>query len=527
MKKILITDTVDKKCASILEAAGFDVSFKPGISKDEIISVIKDYNGLIVRSETKVTPDIISLMENMEVIGRAGTGVDNIDLETATRKGIIVMNTPGGNTISAAEHTMALMLAMCRNIPQANFSIRNKKWDRKSFKGSELQGKTLGLIGLGKIGREVAARSRAFQMNVISYDPVVAEDIVIKEGIEPVSLENLFKRSDIISLHVPLNNDTKNIISEKNLSLCKNGVKIINCARGGIINERDMLQALNSGKVSAAAFDVYSVEPPDLSDEIFNHPKIVCTPHLGASTDEAQEKVAVQIAEQIVDLFNNRPISGAVNAASISGIENKEIKPFVLLAEKIGLFHAQLMKGHLKQININYSGDMLQAFTSLLATALLKGFLSTKISEPVNLINTPFHVKKMGIVINETKTGSNPDYINLLSAEFETDFEKRSIAGTVFGHSEIRIVKIDSYSLDLKPEGYMLLYTNIDKPGMLATVGKILADENINIAGLSLGRLEIGKEALTVINLDNAINETILSRISSINGVKDVFSIKI
>ncbi len=503
------------------------MKYQPGISRDEIKKVIQDYNGLIVRSETQVDSELISLMNNMEVIGRAGTGVDNIDVDAATRKGIIVMNTPGGNTISTAEHTMALMVSMCRNIAQANQSMRAGKWDRKTYKGTELHSKTLGIIGLGKIGREVAVRSKAFGMKVIAFDPVVSEELANKLEVDLVDLNTVFEKSDIITLHVPLNDETKNLISASTLQKCKDGVKIINCARGGIVNEEDLVSALDSGKVSAAAFDVYETEPPDFSGKLINHPKIVATPHLGASTDEAQEKVALQIAEQIIELFQKKSVRGVVNAAAIEVENDNQLTPYVKLAENIGILHSQIIRGQLKQININFSGDLLHTAATLLTTAVLKGFLSRKLSESVNLINAPFLAKEMGIVINEIKTGANSSYTNLLSVECETDKEIKSLAGTVFGNNEIRIVNIDSYHLELKPEGHMLFYSNIDKPGMLATVGKVLADANINIAGLSLGRLEAGKEALTVINTDSEINQKVLKEISAIKGVKDVQKVKI
>lgn len=527
MKKIIITDSVDTKCVNILEAAGHEVTYNPGMPKEEILKVIKNYNGLVVRSATKVTSDMISLMENMEVIGRAGTGVDNIDVDSATRKGIMVMNTPGGNTVSTAEHTMALMLTMCRNTAQANQTMRAGKWDRKKFQGTELQGKTIGIVGLGKIGREVAARSKAFEMKVIGYDPVLSEEMASKLGINLVDLETIFKESDIITVHVPLTDETENLISEKTLAKCKDGVKIINCARGGIINEKDIINALNSAKVSAAAFDVYVTEPPDFSGELIQHPKVITTPHLGASTEEAQEKVAIQIAEQIVDMFNQKPVRGAINASAFDSTINKEVEPFANLGESIGKLHAQLIKGQLKQININYSGQLLHSATTLLSTSVLKGFLSKMMSEPVNFINAPLLAKEMGVVINETKSGANSTYTNLMRVEFVTDKEKKSLAGTLFGNNELRVVEIDNFLLELKPEGNMIFYSNIDKPGMLATVGKTLADANINIAGLSLGRKELGKEALTVINVDNEIGKEVIQSISSISGVHNVYSVKI
>ena len=527
MKKILISDSIDKKCSGILQNYGYDVTYKPGMTPDQIKSEITNYNGLIVRSETKVNAELISKMNEMEIIGRAGTGVDNIDVNAATRRGIIVMNTPGGNTISAAEHTMALMLSMCRNIPQANITLREAKWERKKFQGTELFGKTLGVIGLGKIGREVAARSKSFGMKIIGYDPLLSEEAASKLGIELLNLNTLFAISDIITLHVPLSSETKYLISSATLSKCKSGVKIINCARGGIVNEIDLVNAVDSGKVSAAAIDVFEKEPPDFSQRIFNHPKIICTPHLGASTEEAQEKVAVQIAEQMHDFFEYKKMYGVVNASGLEAISKKEILPFITLAESLGKIYAQMIRSPLKQININYSGSLLHSSASLLSAALLKGLLSKLLTENINFINSPILAKEMGIKINETKSDENLNYTNLLSVEFLSDKEKRFFAGTVFGNNEIRIVKIDNYLLEVKPEGNLLLYSNIDKPGMVAAVGKLLSEAKINIAGLSLGRLEAGKEALTVINVDHQIEENTLEKISQIEGVKNVYSVQI
>jgi D-3-phosphoglycerate dehydrogenase len=525
MYKILITDAVDKKCKTILESAGFEVTFEAGMPSEKIKSIVKEYHALVVRSETQVTSELISQMDKMIVIGRAGTGTDNIDVPAATRKGIIVMNTPGGNTVSTAEHTMALMLSMCRNIAQANQSMRQGKWERKKFKGTELEGKTLGVIGLGKVGREVAIRGRAFGMNVIGYDPVLSKEAANKIGVNFADLNSIFNNSDIITVHVPLNADTENLVSEETLKRCKDGVKIINCARGGIVNEPALVEALNSGKVSAAALDVYTTEPPDFSGSLIQHPKVLTTPHLGASTEEAQEKVAVQIAEQITRLFNTSTLQGAVNAASIEALKNDELKPFVTLAESLGVMLAQLSKAHLKNLNINLSGELLHSFSEIMARSFLTGFLSQKSDEAVNLINSQMLAEEMGIILNEIRSNENQSFKNLISVEFISDTGSRSIAGTVLGDKEIRIVMIDNYRLELKPEGSMLIYKNLDKPGMLASVGNILADENINIAGLSLARLESGKEALTVISLDGSINKKAINKILSIDGIWDVLPV--
>ena len=336
MKKILISDSVDEKCTEILKSAGFNVNYKTDFRKEELLGAIADYHALVVRSSTQVDAELIEKMNHMEVIGRAGAGVDNIDVRTATRKGILVMNTPGGNTISAAEHTMALMLAASRKIPQANISLHLKKWDRKKFQGSELFGKTLGLIGLGKIGKEVAIRAKAFGMKVISFDPLVSADAVSDLEIQLVTLDDIWKNADIISVHTPLNDRTKYLISYDELLRCKTGVVIINCARGGIVNEKDLLKALKEGKVSATGLDVFETEPPDFAIGLIQHPSVVSTPHLGASTEEAQQKVAIQIAEQIVDYFNNESLSGAVNASALKEISNENLKAFVKLAEVLG-----------------------------------------------------------------------------------------------------------------------------------------------------------------------------------------------
>ena len=508
MKKIIITDSVDKKAVAILENAGFDVVYKPGMKKAEIEEVIGQYHGLIVRSDTKATADMIAKMDSMEVIGRAGAGVDNIDLEAATRKGIIVMNTPGGNTISTAEHAFTLMLSLCRNIAQADASIKAGKWDRRSFKGAEVYGKTLGIFGLGKIGREVAIRAKAFGMNVIGYDPVLSEDMAAKLGITLTDIETIFRKSDIITVHVPLDEKTQNLLRKETFALCKDGVKIVNCARGGIINEDDLVEALNSGKVSGAAIDVFLKEPPDFTHPLISHPKVITTPHLGASTEEAQEKVAIQIAEQIVELFKTREIKGAVNAAALAAFSNKEFAPYVQLAESLGALVAQLAKDKPKQLKVSLSGDLLAKSEGLISIAVLKGYLSRLINDPVNLINASFMAKEYGLAYSEIVSTEKSDYANQVTVTLTSEAEQHSISGTVFGANDFRIVHIDKFKMEIKPEGNMLFYSNTDKPGMLASVGKVLSEANINIAGLSLGRLGEGLEALTIVSVDGAIDKS-------------------
>jgi len=432
------------------------------------------------------------------------------------------MNTPGGNTISAAEHTIALMLSLSRNIPQANASMNSGKWERKKYKGVELNNKTLGIIGLGKIGREVANRALAFGMKVICYDPLLSKESASKVNVKLVKLKELFNSSDIISIHVPLTNETENIISELSLKECKNGVKIINCARGGLIEESALFKYLENGKVSGAAIDVYKTEPPDFDNPLLKNPNVITTPHLGASTKEAQQKVAIQIGNQIADYFSGKEIKGAVNSIGIEAINNKDIFPFVKLSEKIGKIYSQLSKSKLKKIDINYCGETLHKFTQLLSISVLKGFLNNKLEETVNLINAPLLAKENGIIINEIKSSSKIDYKNLLSVTFHSKDELRKFDGTVFGNKEIRIIGVNNYRLEVNPEGYILFYTNEDKPGMLSVVSKILAENNINIGGLSLGRRDKGKMAITVINIDNLIDKNTLEKISSNQGISNV-----
>ncbi|MBS4036015.1 MAG: phosphoglycerate dehydrogenase [Ignavibacterium sp.] len=527
MKKILISDAVKNNCISLFKTAGFEVQYNTGLSKDELLKIIPAFNALIVRSSTQVDSDIIAAMKSMEVIGRAGTGVDNIDVNSATRKGIVVMNTPGGNTISTAEHTMALILSMCRNIPQSNLSLLNKKWERKNFSGTELYGKTLAIIGLGKIGREVAKRAEAFGMSIIGYDPLLSSEVAKDFGILLVELDKIWQTADIITVHVPLNDSTKDLINSQTFKKCKDGVKIINCARGGIINEEDLVIALDSGKVSSAAFDVYLTEPPDFSNRLINHPKVVCTPHLGASTDEAQEKVAIQIAEQIVQYFNEGKITGAVNLKGFFKPVEIEMQPFLNLGEKLGSFISQIFNEKLKHIVVTLSGKSLHNYESEIAASVLKGFLENRLSEPVNYVNSFSIIEEMGISLRQVRKGGSDRYKNLLTVELISESSVKKVSGTVFGSKELRIVEIDEFLLEIKPEGNMLLLKNIDKPGMIASIGRILADGDINIAGLSLGRIEKGKEALTVINIDSRADSSILNEISSTSGIINIYPVGI
>lgn len=525
MKKILITDPVDGKCPEILKSQGFAVDIKTGISADDLKSIIADYNALIVRSETKVDASLISLMGSMEVIGRAGAGTDNIDINAATHKGILVMNAPGGNTISAAEHTLALILSVCRNIPQANASFKEKKWERKKFTGVELFGKTLFIIGYGKIGREVALRSISFGMKVLVYDPVINPANLLKsENINFVSFEEGLKQADIITLHVPLVENTKNMISAERLKLCRQGVKIINCARGGIINENDLAEAIKSGKVSSAAIDVFEKEPPDFNSELFSFEKVICTPHLGASTSEAQEKVGVQIAEQISGYFKNGSFQGSVNIPF--GKIDERLKRYLDLAENLGYLHSKIISSGVKEIRVSLTGDYLHSNSSVIKAAVLKGFLKEKRAESINLINAPVLISESGISVSEIKVSDDENYNNLIRVSCFAGSEERVIAGTIFNDREARVVKIDDYLVEFNPEGEFIIYYNIDKPGVLASVSNLLAEKGYNISGVFLGRNVETGTAISILGIDGKISGDVKKIISGINGILYVYSVR-
>ena len=518
--RILIADAVDETCVTVLLNDGFKVDLKPEISHGELLNVISEYEGLIVRSRTKVTAQLLEDARRLRVIGRAGAGVDNIDVDAATRRGVIVMNTPGGNTISTAEHTLSLLFALARNIPQADASVRGGKWERDKFIGVELYGKTVGIIGLGKVGREVARRCLALGMKVIGYDPLLSNDVALKLGVELVPLDEVYRRADFLTVHVPLNSETRGLIGEHEIHRCKPGVRIINCARGGIVDEDALLEGLEGGHVAGAALDVFTHEPPG-HHALLHHEKVIATPHLGASTEEAQEKVSAQIALQVADALNERGFTGVVNASALQQGLRVEIRPYALLAEKMGSLQAQLMRGKLRSLTITCSGHLLQQSQELLTAAALKGTLSHLMEEPVNYVNAPVIAREMGVVVNERREQEAENFLNLLTIEYETEKEKRSVSGTVFAQTNIRIVKIDGYYLEVKPEGYLLFYSNIDRPGMLASVGSILAKSNINIAGVALGRLEAGKSALTIMSVDSDIPDSVLKEIMRIDGVFD------
>jgi D-3-phosphoglycerate dehydrogenase len=524
---ILISDPLAEEGIAILrKEKRFRVDVKPKLPPDELKKIIPEYNALIVRSQTKVTKELLKCAKNLKYIGRAGVGLDNIDVETASKQGIIVMNTPGGNSVSTAEHTFSLILALSRNIAQANSSVKKGEWERKKFMGTELYGKILGIIGLGRIGAEVARRAASFQMKVIAYDPFLIPESAKSLGIESVDLNTLFRQSDYITVHTPLTAETRHIIDEKAIKKMKRGVRIVNCARGGIVDEGALSKAIDSGAVAGAALDVYEKEPP-IGTAVVKNEKIVTTPHLGASTEEAQINVAIDIAKAMMDAVLHRGIRNAVNVPSIEPELYKVIEPYLSLAEKIGKMHAQLVLGYINKVKIRYVGDIVKHDLNHMTRSIVKGLLEPILEESVNYVNALVIARERGIKINEEKTKEIEDFANLISVEVETDKMKNSIMGTLFTKVDPRIVKVDKFYVDVVPEGHMLVIYNQDKPGIVGLIGTVLGQNKINIAGMNFGRAKAGGEAITILNVDSAVPKEVVAKIRKGKHIKEVKPIKL
>ncbi|MEI6757971.1 MAG: phosphoglycerate dehydrogenase [Chlorobium sp.] len=519
--KVLITDGVDPQCGQILAQNGFEVTEKAKISKEELKEIIGEFDKLIVRSATKVTAEIIECAPNLKLIGRAGAGVDNIDIEAATRNGIIVMNTPGGNTISAAEHACAMMLAAARRIPQATADMKQGNWNKKKFTGVELEGKTLSIIGLGKIGREVATRMQAFGMKTIAYDPMIPDEYATKLNIELLPLHENFIRADFITIHSSLNESTRNLVSKDTLDLMKKGVIIVNCARGGIINEADLAEAIVTGKVAAVALDVFESEPINADNPLLKLEQVIVTPHIAASTNEAQEKVAVQIAEQIVEWKSKGKLEGAVNASAVELAQTPGVQSYLTLAEKLGAALAQMAPPHASKMTVRTSGEFLHKFNEVITAAALKGFLDVRQSKDTNYINAFTMAKECGISLEQKFEKENPDYTNLIRIELENETAKRMIGGSVFREKDVRIVMIDQFLVEFKPEGHIIIYNNSDKPGVIANVTQLLLQHNLNVAYVALSRDEEKKVAMTAIVVDGDVEPSLLDEVRNVDGVSD------
>lgn len=520
MFKVLISDNVAQECVAILEAEKeIKVDFKTKLTPEELESVIGEYDALVVRSATKVRENIIAAAKNLKVVGRAGSGVDNIDVPKATEAGIVVLNTPGGNTVSTAEHAFSLMMALSRNIAQGDRSIKEGKWDRKKYMGVELRGKTLGIIGLGNIGQVVAQRATAFKMKVIGTDPFISKEVAERYGIELCTLEDIWEKADYITVHTPLNDGTRHLINAETIAKCKDGVRIINCARGGIVDETALLAAIESGKVAGAAFDVFEKEPPEQNPLIMNE-KVVCTPHLGASTTEAQDIVAVMVAEQIRDFLLTGEVRNAVNVPSMGSDVFKAVRPYVNLATKMGLLLGQLGKGQLTDVEIIYYGDLHSVDTWPVTSSALQGLLSRGYSEGVNMINAKSTAEKLGIKVREVKSSEEMDFKNCVELRLTTDGGKLGAVGTIFGKETPRIVVFMDYELDFVPDGHMLVCGTVDKPGTIGNIGKILGERGINIAHMTWARKKQAGEAIVVLNTDEKVGKDLIADILKIDNIE-------
>lgn len=525
--KVLVSDPLSKEgLKELKKEKKLVVEVKCDLSPQELKKVIKDYDGIIIRSGTNLTRDIINNAKKLKVIGRAGVGLDNIDVEAATQRGIIVMSAPGANTISTAEHTMSLILSLSRNIPRANESLRQSKWDRKKFMGVELHEKTLGIIGLGRIGQEVAKRALSFGMKVIANDPFLSLEVAKRLEVRLVGLKELLKRSDYVSLHFPLTDETHHLIGEKEFRLMKKGARIINCARGGIIDEDALYRAIKKGKIAGAALDVFEKEPPT-DNPLLLLDSVVVTPHLGASTEQAQVKVAIDIARQMADALLDRGVRNAVNMPSMAPEVCKEIQPYIILAEKLGSLETQLIEGRLKRVKIRYCGDIIGCELAPITLALIKGLLAPIVKDTVNYVNAPVIAKERGIEVVETKSSAALDFANLITVDAETDKMKSTLAGTLFGKSDPRIVIIDGYHVDVIPSGYMLIVYNVDKPGIIGELGTVMGENGINIASMTFGRRKKGGDAITVLNVDSAVPPKLLERMKTFNYIQDIKLVKL
>lgn len=515
--KVLISDDLSPAAIAIFKHRGIDADVKVGLSKDELEKIIANYDGLAIRSATKVTDKVLGLAKRLKVVGRAGIGVDNVDVKAATAKGVIVMNTPFGNAVTTAEHAISLMLAVARQIPAADRSTQAGKWEKSRFLGVEVAQKTLGLIGAGNIGRIVADRALGLKMKVVAYDPFLSKEKAAEIGIEKVELEELLKRADFITLHTPLTDKTRNILSAEALAKTKPGVRIVNCARGGLVDEAALAAALKSGHVAGAALDVFETEPAK-DNPLFGIENVVCTPHLGASTVEAQEKVALQVAEQISDYLLNGAISNAVNFPSINAEEAPRLTPWVKLAEQLGLFAGQLTDTSIRGVRIEYSGDVAALNTKPMTAAALAGVLRPALSD-INMVSAATVAKDRGIQVEEVTRGRTGVFESLMRLTVITDAYERAVAGTIFAGGRGRVVEVRNIGMDFEISPNMIFVRNKDLPGFIGKLGTLLGDDGVNIATFNLGRETAGGEAICVVAVDAPVSEELLGKIAALPHV--------
>jgi D-3-phosphoglycerate dehydrogenase len=519
MHRVLVADKLSAAGLDILRAApDIEVDQAVGLKPAELAEKIPPYHGLIVRSGSTVTAEVIAAAANLKAIGRAGIGVDNIDVEAATKKGVVVMNTPAGNNVTTAEHAISMMLALARSIPQATASMKAGKWEKGKFTGSEVFNKTLGIVGLGNIGSLVADRALGLKMKVIAYDPFISPEAAQRLGVELVTLDELFPRSDFVSIHTPLNPQTRGLIGAAAFAKMKKGVRIINCARGGIVDETALAAAIQDGKVAGAALDVFEQEPPAADHPLLKLDKVICTPHLGAATDEAQINVAIAIAQQMVNYLTTGVIQDAVNVPSISTELLEVLGPYLILGEKVGTLQAQLMAAAPREVAIEYAGEVTEHDVKAITLSILRGLLS-RASDVVNYVNAPAIAKELGIKVVEAKSNQSKGFSNLVTTTVHTSAGTTIVAGAIFGQRVIRIVRINDFFLDADPEGFILMLNNRDMPGVVGSVGTLLGEAKINIARLELGRERIGGMAISLIHVDDEIPEAVLARLRTLPNI--------
>ncbi|MBI3291318.1 MAG: phosphoglycerate dehydrogenase [Elusimicrobia bacterium] len=523
--KVLVADDIGAGLNMLKADSGFQVELRP-TSPQVFTSELETCEALLVRSDTKVTAEMIQSAKTLKLIGRAGVGVDNIDVPAASKRGIVVVNVPGGNTISAAEHAMALLFALARNIPQADSHLKASRWERTKFIGTELAGKTLGLIGIGRVGREVARHAVAFGMKVLAADPYISEEYAKSLEVSLTNLETVLSQADFLSLHVPLNETTHYLLNRETLAKTKPGVRIINCARGGLIDEAALAEGLRSGHIKGAALDVFEQEPP-LNSPLLKLENVIVTPHLGASTEEAQLKVAEELASVVRDYFLHHVVRNAVNFPALDQETYRELEPYLALADKLGRFQAQSIEGGIVEVRLDYAGDLTRYRPDPLTRTVLQGLLTPILGDEVNSVNAPLLTQERGIKVLETKTSYSEDYTSLLTVTVRTNRETSVVAGTLFSRQHPRIVRIGELSVDVVPEGHLLIYSNRDRPGVIGFVGTVLGNNGVNIAGMQVGRKTIGGEAVTVVTVDSAVPAPVLEEIRRFPGITRIRRIEL
>ncbi|MDQ0337791.1 D-3-phosphoglycerate dehydrogenase [Caldalkalibacillus uzonensis] len=523
--KVLVSDPVSEEGLNILkEAPQVQVDIQTGLNEQELAGIIGQYDALIVRSGTQVTASIIERADRLKVIGRAGVGVDNIDLPSATAKGIMVVNAPDGNTISTAEHTFSMLMALARRIPQAYLKLKQHVWDRKSFVGVELNKKTLGIIGLGRIGTEVAKRAKAFNMTVMAYDPYLTPEKAEKLGIQYGQLTDVLATADFITVHTPLLKETRHMISHDQFRQMKDGVYILNCARGGIIDEDALYEAITNGKVAGAALDVFEEEPAT-HHRLLELDQVIATPHLGASTEEAQKNVAIDVCHEVLNALEGQPVKNAVNLPSIPAHVLKKVEPYFLLSERLGSFVAQAAVGAIKEIQISYAGELTELDVSPLTRNVIKGVLSYHLGLQVNDVNAPYLAKQREVKINEQKTSSSGGFTNVLEVKLVTTQETKRVAGTLLNGYGPRIVKVDQYSIDVEPKGHLVYIRHYDRPGVIGRVGTLLGSHDVNIATMQVGRSDVGGDAIMILTVDKQVSKDVLDQLSDLPEIKSVIEV--